>query len=85
MATGMESGGKPKLERRLGLLPLLGISIGGIIGSAWLFAPLFAAQLAGPGAIFSWLISGGVALLLALVYAELGAAFPVAGGLARFS
>ncbi len=85
MAPGNESGGQPELKRRLGLLPLLGISVGGIIGSAWLFAPLFAAQLAGPGAIFSWLISGGVALLLALVYAELGAAFPVAGGLARFS
>lgn len=73
------------LERRLGLFPLLAVSVGGIIGSAWLFAPLYAAQLAGPGAIFSWLISGGVALILALVYAELGAAFPVAGGLARFS
>lgn len=73
------------LERKLGLLPLLAISVGGIIGSAWLFAPLYAAQLAGPSAIFSWLISGGVALLLALVYSELGASFPVAGGLARFS
>jgi amino acid permease len=74
-----------QLNRRLGLVPLLAMSVGAIIGSAWLFAPLFAAQMAGPGAIVSWLISGGVALLLALVYAELGAAFPVAGGLARFS
>jgi amino acid transporter len=73
------------LERKLGLIPLLAVSVGGIIGSAWLFAPLYAAQLAGPGAILSWFISGGVALLLALVYAELGASFPVAGGLARFS
>lgn len=73
------------LERRLGLVPLMAVSVGGIIGSAWLFAPLYAAQMAGPGAIFAWIISAGVALLLALVYAELGAAFPVAGGLARFS
>lgn len=73
------------MKRRLGLLPLLAVSVGGIIGSAWLFAPLYAAQVAGPGAIFSWLISGGAALILAMVYAELGAAFPVAGGLARFS
>lgn len=76
---------KETLNRRLGLFHLLAISVGAIIGSAWLFAPLFAAQLAGPGAVISWLISGGVALMLALVYAELGAAFPVAGGLARFS
>ncbi len=74
-----------QLERRLGPIPMLAISVGAIIGSAWLFAPLFAAQVAGPAAILSWGISIGVALLLALVYAELGAAFPVAGGLARFS
>lgn len=73
------------LKRRLGLFELLALSVGAIIGSAWLFTPLFAAQAAGPAAILSWLISGGMALLLALVYAELGAAFPVAGGLARFS
>lgn len=71
--------------RRLDLIQLLFVSVGAIIGSAWLFAPLFAAQCAGPGAIVSWLISAGAALVLALVYAELGAAFPVAGGLARFS
>lgn len=64
---------------------MLALSVGAIIGSAWLFTPLFAAQAAGPAAIVSWVISGGMALLLALVYAELGAAFPVAGGLARFS
>lgn len=74
-----------QLERRLGPIPMLAISVGAIIGSAWLFAPLFAAQVAGPAALLSWGISIGVALLLALVYAELGAAFPVAGGLARFS
>lgn len=74
-----------QLERRLGLIPLLAVSVGGIIGSAWLFAPLYASQMAGPAAIFAWGIAVAVALLLALVYAELGAAFPVAGGLARFS
>ncbi len=73
------------LQRRLGLLPMLSISVGAIIGSAWLFAPLFVAQFAGPAGILSWVIAISVAMLLALVYAELGAAFPVAGGLARFS
>lgn len=76
---------EPRVEHRLGLIPLLAVSVGRIIGSAWLFAPLYAAQLAGPAAIFAWGIAAGVALLLALVYAELGAAFPVAGGLARYS
>ena len=56
----------PKLERNLGALPMLAISTGAIIGSAWLFAPMFVAQVAGPGAIFTWLIAIGVSLLLAL-------------------
>jgi len=78
-------GTEGQLEKRLGLSHLLFVSVGGIIGSAWLFAPMFAAQAAGPAAVMAWVISVGAALLLALVYAELGAAFPVAGGLARFS
>lgn len=73
------------LRRQLGLFPLLCVSVSAVIGSAWLFAAMYAAQLAGPAAILSWLISIGAALVLSLVYAELGAAFPVAGGLARFS
>lgn len=75
----------PQLDRRLGPWTMLAISVGAIIGSAWLFAPLYAAQVAGPAALLSWGLSIGAALLLALVYAELGASFPVAGGLARFS
>ena len=51
------------LRRRLGLGHLFFVSVGAIIGSAWLFAPLFAAQAAGPGALVAWLISGGAALL----------------------
>jgi amino acid transporter len=82
---GQDAAMPNELNRRLGLSQLLFVSVGAIIGSAWLFAPLFAAQAAGPAAILSWIISAGAALLLALVYAELGAAFPVAGGLARFS
>jgi amino acid transporter len=76
---------KNHLEKSLGALPLLAISTGAIIGSAWMFAPMFVAQIAGPGAVFSWVIAIAIAMVLALVYAELGAAFPVAGGLARFS
>ena len=38
-----------ELNRRLGLSQLLFVSVGAIIGSAWLFAPLFAAQAAGRG------------------------------------
>ncbi|MFA5901237.1 MAG: APC family permease [Hyphomicrobium sp.] len=72
-----------ELRRQIGPVALLFTGITGIIGSGWLFASLYAAQLAGPAAIISWLIGGGVALLLALVYAELGGMLPLAGAIAR--
>ncbi len=55
----------------------------GIIGSGWLFAALFAAQLAGPAAIVSWFIGCLLAITLAIIYAELGAMIPEAGALSR--
>jgi amino acid transporter len=73
----------PALQRQIGRVALLFTGITGIIGSGWLFASLYAAQLAGPAAILSWLIGGGVALLLALVYAELGGMLPLAGADAK--
>jgi amino acid transporter len=59
-------------------------SVGSIIGAGWLFGALYASSLAGPAAIIAWLLGGGAMMLLALTHAELGAAYPVAGGNARF-
>jgi amino acid transporter len=59
-------------------------SLSSIIGAGWLFAALYAASLAGPAAIISWVLGGGAMMLLALTHAELGAAYPVAAGNARF-
>ncbi|WP_083555977.1 APC family permease [Hyphomicrobium sp. NDB2Meth4] len=73
----------PALQRQIGPVALLFTGITGIIGSGWLFASLYAAQIAGPAAIISWIIGGGVALLLSLVYAELGGMLPLAGAIAR--
>ncbi len=71
------------LRRRVGPVAMLFTGITSIIGSGWLFASLYAAQIAGPAAIISWFIGGGVALLLALVYAELGGMLPFAGAISR--
>jgi amino acid transporter len=60
------------------------VSLGSIIGSGWLLGALNAAQVAGPASILSWILAAVMLSLLALTYAELGAAYPVAGGAARF-
>jgi amino acid transporter len=59
-------------------------AVGGIIGSGWLFGPMYAAQVAGPAAIVSWVIGGLLMLLISFTFAELAAAFPRAGGMVHF-
>lgn len=55
-----------------------------IIGSGWMFAAGLVASIAGPAGWISWVIGGIALLLLGLVYSELGAAVPRAGGLVRY-
>lgn len=70
-------------SRRISPAMLFMLSLNGIIGSGWLFAPLYAAKIAGPAAIISWIIGGVASILVALTYAELSTMLPVAGGTAH--
>jgi amino acid transporter len=82
-----ESGGvgaERKLHRDVSRIGLLFVSLGSIIGSGWLFGALTSAQIAGPAAIISWVLGAVVMLVLALVHAELGSMYPVAGGSTRY-
>ena len=72
------------LNRHVGGLGLLFIAIGAMVGSGWLFAAMYAAEKAGPASIISWVIGAVMMGLIALVFAELGATLPLAGGLARY-
>lgn len=72
-----------QLSRRLSPVTLFLLSMNGIIGSGWLFAPLYAAKIAGPAAIISWMIGGVAAILIAFTFAELSTMLPVAGGTAH--
>ena len=72
------------LKRDAGRIGLLFSSIGGMVGSGWLFGALNAAKIAGPAAIISWIIGGIAVLLLAFVYAELSTLFPRPGAVIVF-
>lgn len=74
-----------KLKREVGFSGLIFASLGGIIGSGWLFGPLNAARIAGPLSIFSWLIGAITILFLGLTYAEVGPLFPRAGAAAHIA
>lgn len=72
------------LRRDAGPIGLLFASVGGMIGSGWLFGALNAAKIAGPAALISWVIGGIAVLLLAFVYAELSTMFPRPGAVIVF-
>ena len=74
-----------KFQRSIGSLGLLFVGISSVIGSGWLFGPLFAAQIAGPAAIISWVIGGCLMIIIALTFAELGSLYPLAGGMVQFA
>src|ERR1700739_2479894 len=84
MTTPKEAHAPGQLKRTVSLYGLMFVSLGSIIGSGWLLGALNAAQVACPASILSWLLAACMLALLALTYAELGAAYPVAGGAARF-
>lgn len=71
-------------KRQVGAAGILFASIGAMVGSGWLFSPFYAAQMAGPAALLSWLIAGILIMIIALNFAELGTLFPIAGGVANY-
>lgn len=79
-----DSGDDRLLKKDFGTIGLLFTAVGSIIGSGWLFGALKASQIAGPAAIFSWLIGTVMFVLIGLTYAEVGVMFPRSGGLARY-
>ena len=81
---GVASLRERKLQRKVSFVALMMASLGSIIGSGWLLGALTASKVAGPAALISWVIGAVAVLLLALVHAELGGMFPVAGGSGRY-
>ncbi|MGW7312334.1 amino acid permease [Streptomyces sp. NPDC054854] len=60
------------------------IGIGSIFGSGRLFGAGTAAQVAGPAALVAWVIGAVFIGMIAMSYAEVGAAYPIPGGMARY-
>ncbi len=73
-----------ELRRTMPLQHLLFLSLGGIIGSGWLFAVLDADSTAGPASVLSWVLGGIFVLLIALTYAEISGMLPRSGAIVRY-
>lgn len=81
---GPSAGSDRELRRALGLGALVSISIGGIIGSGWLFGVLRAASIAGPASILAWIVGGALSLVLAVSWARMSEVLPRSGATARY-
>ena len=68
------------LKRSLGLSMATALVVGNMIGSGVFLLPASLASASGPIAIVAWLFTGAGAMLLALVFARLGRAYPETGG-----
>ncbi len=82
MTTSQPSVVRTDLKRELGLVDAIMINVGTMIASAIFIVPAtVAAQVPGSALmILVWIVGGVVSLLGALSIAELGAAYPEAGG-----
>ncbi|MGH9405340.1 MAG: APC family permease [Terriglobia bacterium] len=69
------------LRRELGLLQATALAITDMVGiGPYITIPLFLATMGGPQAMLGWLVGAALAFSDGLVWAELGAALPKAGG-----
>jgi amino acid transporter len=78
------TGNDTAIRRDVGAFALMLVGLGSIIGSGWLFGAWRAAGLAGPDAVWAWVIGALIISAIALTYAELGAMFPESGGMVRY-
>lgn len=73
------------LVRQLGWFQLMMLGIGAVIGTGIFVLTSVAAEKAGPGMMYSFVIAGAVCALAALVYAEIASMVPVSGSAYTYS
>ena len=74
------SGPEVTLSRDLGFFDITMIGVGAMIGAGIFVLTGIAAGEAGPALILAFMLNGIVTTFTAMAYAELGSAFPEAGG-----
>ncbi|HRG16726.1 MAG TPA: amino acid permease [Pseudomonadota bacterium] len=81
----LETASKQSLTRQLGAFDLTMLGIGAVIGTGIFVLTAVAANKAGPGMMYSFVIAGIVCALTALIYSEIAAMVPVAGSAYTYS
>ncbi len=78
---------EPKVShyrKELGIWSVIFLAIGGILGPAIAYAPVYTDAFAGPIGFLAWIVAMLLIIPVGLVHAELGTAWPKAGGVAYY-
>lgn len=75
----------PETKRSIGLIGATSIGVGAIVGGGILALAGVAFAATGPSAVLAFALNGLIALLTAMSFAELSAAFPQSGGTYTFA
>ena len=81
----LASAEKKPLKRQLDAFHLILLGIGAVIGTGIFVLTAVAANKAGPGMLYSFIISGIVCMLTALIYSEIASMVPVSGSAYTYS
>jgi len=73
-----------EFRKELGLWSLVFLAIGAILGPAIAYIPVDVLADSGPSGILSWVVAFVLLFIMALVFVELGAMWPRAGGAAYY-
>jgi APA family basic amino acid/polyamine antiporter len=84
-ASASTSTGATRLVRGLGPVAATALVVGNMIGSGIFVMPASLADTAGPLGLVAWAINTAGYLCLTAVFADLGGAYPVSGGLQAFA
>ncbi len=82
-STSVTTAGRRRKLRRLGLFMAVALVVGNMIGSGVFTLPSAMAEVSlsnGAGSLLAWVFTGAGAVMLALVFANLGRAYPNTGG-----
>src|SRR3954470_17621785 len=76
-----ESGARPQLHRRFGLLSATALNMTNMMGvGPFITIPLLMSALGGPQAMLGWIVALIIVICDGMVWSELGAAMPGSGG-----
>ncbi len=73
-----------RYRKDLGTWSVVFLALGGILGPAVAYAPVYTVAFAGPSGIAAWFVAMFMLIPVGLVYSELGTTWPKAGGIAHY-